>query len=281
LAPLLDAFAREKGPERLAPVREVRAHLARMQLRAQLVGVCRALVPGHEPPPDEPGLLAYPTEAAEALERAAALLDLANQRKWMAPLVVELARGKSPSETTLAGLKEYLNVQQVRQALQRANRELVPGYAPPASDAAQVGFPPVALTSFQKANQLQTLAETHSWLGDILDVFLAPQDAAHPGRCLDDLDNSLVRGRIVKSIEAVLSGLAPYLKVDGLREPYRTAKKGQTILPWADALEKGLDGFEALRSLDSDRHAGRVRARSSGGRQRADPGWPTQPATPG
>jgi serine/threonine protein kinase len=254
LAPLLEAFAREKGAARTAPVTAIRTHLNRVRLGELLASVNRELVPGHQPPADETSAVRYPGEAAAALEAAAAIWLLGTRHTWVAHLLEEALAGNGPAAgTSLVGLKDFIRCRKRRDGLAQATRGLVPGALPPATEAAQLQFPRAAQDSLQQALRLLDLAEAHDWALPLLDAFTAASDPAQAGRVLAELESALARYPLYKALLDTLQHMGAYFQAEGAREPYLAIKAGQTVTDWADRVEKGFDGLQALINLEFDR----------------------------
>src|SRR5262249_41110916 len=149
-------------------------------------------------------------------------------------------------------LNDYLRYRKRWDTLVQLNRTLVPGVPSPAIPA-QLHFPRVAFESLQQAMRLQQLAESDPWIAPILDAFQTSADLAQPKRALADLQHALERRPFVQSILELLLRLRTYLQEMAVREPSQAAIAGQTVIPWATQLEKGLDGLQALINLEFDR----------------------------
>jgi hypothetical protein len=252
VGPLLDAFTRHKGTEPVPAVQAIRSYLDGLRLRAELAQVNRGLVPGHNPAAVETGSVGYPKGAADALHQAAALCRLRVQHSWVSPLLQELTGAAGQNGPFLRALRSYLEALDLRDRLAEVNQCLIPGLRPPADVTAQVRFAREAWQGLQEADQLCGLARSHPWVDPLVDALVAA-DGPRLTMKLGELDATLHRGSLVKGMLDTLSSLNGYLQGEGLREPYQLVKAGKSVLPWADRLEKGLGGLQALVHLELDR----------------------------
>jgi serine/threonine protein kinase len=254
MAPVMDAFVHGKGAARTAPLVALRGHLARRTLREQLAAANRDIVPGQRPPSEDALQVRYPKDAEAALDAALALTQLTARHTWILPLIEESPATRPQGDLgSLAGLNAHLQSYRLWESLVLANRDLVPGVAPPPNEATQIRFPAIAWESLQEAVRLRELAGAHPWVDPILDAFVAPRDPQHPGRALAELERAHARCPLVRAMLDTLSGLNRYLHGDGLREAYNAVRTGQKVEQWADRVERGLDGLQALINLEFDR----------------------------
>ncbi len=254
VAPLLEEFVRQKGAAQFASANRLRMHLTRDRLRNELSTEIRNLVPGHAPASDPASQLRYPQEAADAFEAAIALCGLEQTHAWVSPLLEELLSGRVDSRgLSLAGLKKYVGTRKIRDRFSRALRNLVPGVAAPEDEASQFRYAATAWQTCQEAESLLGLAQSHSWVGPILDALLSPEAPTRALCSLEDLEHALERCTLVNATLSALSALNRYLTGQGCREPYLAIKAGESVSAWTTRLEMGLDGLHGLINLDFDR----------------------------
>jgi hypothetical protein len=262
LTPLLNVFATVRDVDLTPVVVNYRRHLAHAACREQLAEACKHLVPGLEPPAATADLLAYPDAAARALESTAAVLDRLTQRAWLSPLVGHALAGPSGAATggSLENLAAHCRGMDLRAALAKETQDLFPGWPAPSGDDAWTALASAAVTAFQKAIRLFQATAACDPARLAVEQFAGSPDAGGRETALATLEGKMDRARFILEANDILKGLRTFLADDELRKPLQDAFAGKPISGWADRLEDGMNGLQALINLDADRRARSGRA---------------------
>ena len=257
LRPLLDAFASTSNIEQAPTVQKYRRHVTHITIKRKLEQFCQDLIPaGPSPPATLSDLLAFPAAATRALESAAVVGSCLTHRPWLAPLVEEALSCQSVAAGgTLENLAAHLQGLSLRAELAKEIHHLVPGMPPPANEEDRLSLANVAWVEFQKATHLNQLAVSCEPARHALDQFLAAPDTISREKAIGDLRRKLDRGGLMRRISSALANLRAYLAEDELKKPLREAFAGRPLAPWANQLEEGMGGLQALINLDADRKA--------------------------
>jgi hypothetical protein len=181
-------------------------------------------------------------------------------QRWFSWQFHKAVRGLQPLLKMIAGddwwadvkaLRDHLQAREMRKQLRQSAEKLVPDVRyRPDDEAMLIQYPSLALNALLHAFVLYEQEKANPWLTEVITTARDANDPERLGSLLDRLALTLRRVPLVEAIRQSLRTLSPYFTEAGLREPSLRAERGDSIVPWLDAVKSGLDGLDALIALD-------------------------------